>query len=466
LNRPSNQLALFAVVVVLGCGSGDPPMSPIDGDPPGEEPALVDVTFTEDPADVLSPERGFYAGIDLRGASDFANVRGGGMTLAIASIHLDAYRDAPLDTGLLDELSGGLARVRAAGIKVILRFSYNSGPIGAPDAPLARVQEHVAQLAPILAANADVIALMQAGFIGAWGEWHNSTNGLGTTENRLAVVTALLDALPATRAIGVRAPDYVDAMFPGGPLADGFDGSRRARVGHHNDCFLASTTDFGTYPEPVEPWKDYIAADARFTPMGGETCNVEPARTDCPSATAEMERLHFTYLNSEYNQDVLDTWIAQGCMPEVQRRLGYRLVLESARISERVKPGGRLRVEVALRNDGYASPFNARPLRVVLDAGATRHVATLAADVRRWLPGAQTIATTLRVPSDLPPGPYRLSLWLPDPDLEARADYAIRFANADLFDADTGFAVLVPALEIDPSAPGEAVADATELVEL
>jgi hypothetical protein len=454
------------LVVVVGCHH--PRTVPdVDG-PPCEEPPLVDVTFTEDPADVLGPERGFYAGIDLLAGDSYDSVRANGMTLALALVHLDAYRASALDPALLDQLTAGFARVRAAGIKVILRFNYNDGPVGAADASLAQITGHIAQLQPILAANADVIAFMQAGFIGAWGEWHDSTNGLDTDANHLAVITALLEALPAKRMVQVRTPELVDAMFPGGPIADGdaFSGQPRARIGHHNDCFLASDTDFGTYVDPIEQWKDYIASDARFTPMGGETCNVDSPRSDCPSATAEMARLHTTFVNSEYQADVLASWTTQGCMADVHGKLGYRLVLESARHSEATKPGGRLRLELALRNDGYASPLNPRPLRVVLDAPGTQRVATLTADVRRWLPGPQQIAVTLRVPSDLAPGSYRLSVWAPDPDLEDRPDYALRFANTGVFDAASGLQVIVPALVVDPQTRGEAVGDAPDFVEL
>lgn len=433
------------------------------------EPALTSLTFKEDPADVLAPERGFYSGINLVSGTDFSGVRADGMTLAIASVHLDAYRDADLDTTLLDHLTAGFMGVRSAGIKVILRFSYNSGPSGAPDASRAQIEAHIAQLAPIIAANSDVIAFMQAGFIGAWGEWHDSTNGLDTTDNRLAIVDALLAALPAKRMIQVRTPDFVDAMFPGGALtsSQGFSGTPRSRVGHHNDCFLASDTDYGTYSDPIESWKDYIAEDSRFTPMGGETCHVNPPRSECANATAEMARLHMTYLNSEYHQGVLDGWTSEGCMDEVRARLGYRLVLVSVSASERVKPGGRLRLEVALRNDGYASPLNARPLRVVLDGAAERRVATLnSVDVRRWEPGMQQLAVTLRVPSELPAGAYRLSLWLPDPDLETQPEYAIPFANMGVFDAASGLDVLVPALAVDPEATGESIPDATDFTEI
>lgn len=57
----------------------------------------------------------------------------------------------------------------------------------------------------------------------------------------------------------------------GGPLAEAsaFDGSDAARVGHHNDCFLASDDDWGTYEDPIDDWKAFIAQEGRFTPVGG-----------------------------------------------------------------------------------------------------------------------------------------------------------------------------------------------------
>ena len=61
-------------------------------------------------------------------------------------------------------------------MKMIPRFAYNFGPTGAPDASTDRILEHLEQLRPALVANQDVIAFVEAGFIGTWGEWHDSTS--------------------------------------------------------------------------------------------------------------------------------------------------------------------------------------------------------------------------------------------------------------------------------------------------
>jgi hypothetical protein len=429
---------------------------------------MVTLQFDASDEDLVNPERGYYAGVDLIGG-DPNRIRAAGHSLAIALVRLDAYRDAPLDAALLTSLEQGFARVRAAGVKVVLRFMYNSSM--SADAPRDRILGHVAQLKPLLQANADVIAVLQAGLIGAWGEWHSSTNGLDNPTDRGAILHALLDALPTNRAVQIRTPMYKDGILPGGPLTEeeGFSGSDRARVGHHNDCFLASETDLGTYASPVNTWESFVAEDGRFTPIGGETCGVYAPKTDCAAAVGEMEANHWSYLNSEYRQEVLAGWDAQGCGTEVERRLGYRFSFSRASVSEKVAPGGLLDLEIDVTNEGFATPFNERPVYVVLSQGAKRFAARLTGvDPRRWGSGeTTTIGTRLRIPADLAAGSYSLALWLPDADAQLRDDarYAIRFANEGVWSA-AGDNVLTQELAIDPAAPGEVDTSATEFAEV
>jgi hypothetical protein len=429
---------------------------------------MVTLQFDASDEDLVNPERGYYAGLNLL-SGDPARIRAKGNSIAIALVRLDDYRDRSLDSALLDGLSQGFARVRAAGVKVVLRFMYNSS--FSADASRDRIIGHVNQLKPLLQANADVIAVMQAGLIGAWGEWHGSTNGLDNAADRGAILHALLDALPASRAVQIRTPMYKEGILSGGPLTEeeGFSGSDRARVGHHNDCFLASETDLGTYASPVPNWESYVAEDGRFTPIGGETCSVYTPKTNCETAVAEMETSHWSYLNSEYKQEVLAGWDAEGCGTEVERRLGYRFAFSRATHSEAVAPGGLLDLEVEVQNLGFASPFNARPVYVVLSQGDKRFTARLeAVDPRRWEAGqTTTIGTRLRVPADLAPGKYSLAMWLPDADSALRDDprYAIRLANEGAWTA-AGDNVLTQELAIDPAAPGEVDASATEFAEV
>ena len=73
------------------------------------------------------------------------------------------------------------ATLRQAGLKAVVRIAYTNQLYFTPstswppvppygDATKAQMLAHLAQLAPVLQANSNVIALAQAGFIGIWGE--------------------------------------------------------------------------------------------------------------------------------------------------------------------------------------------------------------------------------------------------------------------------------------------------------
>ena len=446
--------------------------------PPGDggpEPPLVTRAFTASSAPLLNPERGWMqgGGVAMLATDDLSKLRAEGYTLVYGDVRLDAWRTSKtLDPARLTGLDAAFASARAAGVKVVLRFSYNDPNTGpSEDAALDVVLAHLDQLAPIVRKNADVIAVWEAGFIGQWGEWHGSTNGLDTPTARKAVVDAELAALPASRAVQVRTPMFKADWFPA-PLTDAqaFDGSAQARIGHHDDCFLASADDYGTYDAPVGKWMDYVAADTRFTPIGGETCAVYPAKTACDPARAEMARLHWSFLNDRYHPDVLAGWKTGGCSDDIGNRLGYRLSMTEAAWSARVRPGGVLHVTLSLSNSGYAAMFNPRGAHLALIGPSTTKPAVLPTiDPRRWAPGApSTIDVRLRIPASIAPGSYRLALWLPDdaPAIHERPEYAVRLSNDGVWDEAKGWNVFAEGVAIDPAATGSVDPAAGELVAL
>jgi hypothetical protein len=227
----------------------------------------------------------------------------------------------------------------------------------------------------------------------------------------------------------------------------------------------------------VEGWRAYAAIDTQWTFVGGETCG-NNGRANCDSAREDLARFHWSFLGSgHYQPTVGPDGVLAPCRDEITRRLGYRLVLEEAVHSTAVRPGHSLVLNVRLRNDGYASPMNPRPVLVVLHAGAgaTPYFAELGgddADPRRWAPppdeNPRTLSRTIGVPESVPEGTYALSLWLPDaaPSIRARPDYAVRFANVDTWDAATGRNVLTQTLTISLGATANTdPADATFLPE-
>ncbi len=352
-------------------------------------------------------------------AAALAEARTGqGRSLVFRIFYLERYRGTDTVAAAdLERIRADFAAIRRAGVKAVVRFAYSadSGADATPD----RTVRHIAQLGPILAANADVLTAVQAGFVGRWGEWYYTDNYVRADRaDRRRVLTALLAAVPAGVPVQVRTPAIARALAPGD-----------TRVGVHNDCFLAGTDDYGTYTAADD--RQWLAA--RKSLVGGETCDVSD-RSGWADASTEMAAYHWTYLNPSFHLGVLNSWGEDG-LAEAGRRLGYRIRLVQAVLPARAEPGAKIKVTVKVTNDGYAAPVQNRPVRLVLAGRAT----TLAADVRTWAPGRTvTVRGTITAPAT--PGTYSLGLALPDPAsrLAATPAYAIRLANTGVWDARTG----------------------------
>jgi hypothetical protein len=426
--------------------------------PAASDRKLVRVTYTPTTEDFLNPERGFHNNIELMNGSDFSDVRSQGYTLARSYIQLDEYRNRPLPAPFLAKLDRQFQLIRAAGIKVIPRFAYNfpedNNWENSPDTSLTLAIEHIQQLKPLLQQNADVIAVFQAGFIGAWGEWHSSKNGLDRPESKTKILTALLNAVPSNRMVQLRYPKDIKANYPQSlTFATAHRGNLQARVGFKNDCFLSNQSDAGTYlPDPTG-LKNYASKMAPFVAVGGETCQVtlSEQRANCPTATAELARYHWSYLNSYFYKPALDRLRQEGCYADISRKLGYRLQLVNSNFPAQVGKDRQLSGNFVIKNTGYASPYNPRNLDLILRHRSSGKVYRLPLlkplskthDPRFWLPqsGEITVTTRSKLPPTAPAGVYELLLNLPDPmpKLANRPEYSIRLANDRVWEAKTGF---------------------------
>lgn len=411
------------------------------------------VSYTASDEIIVNPERGFYKAtsceMGVSGALNVSTVKGyrdAGYSLIFRYFYLKNFRDKPLTDEALQAFDNDMAVMREAGVKCVLRFAYTSLETE-PDAPLSIIETHLDQLKPYIAKNADVIAVWQAGFIGSWGEWYYTTNNLNNPTARAAVLDKLLEVLPENRVVQVRTPQYkqeylkrTEALKP----AEAYTQMKAARIGHHNDCFMASETDYGTYQNVTED-KKYLSQEGLYLPMGGETCppsGISPA--DCTKAQEEMRNLRWSYLNSDYYKGVNDRWIAQGCMDNIKREMGYRFVLTSGEYTTNVTPGHLIKVVLRLKNVGYTAPFNPRAIELVMRnvSDSTSYVLPLDVDPRKWKPKAEnTIEVEAGLPADMPVGDYDIYLNMPDPmeSLRDRPEYSIQLANKDVWEAETGY---------------------------
>lgn len=422
---------------------------------------LTKVDFLPTEKSFINPERGFYSGRDFRGANispmTVANVQSyrlQGRSLIYLGFYLDAYMDGDIADSYLQAIQKTFDALRQGGCKAILRFAYkwDYNESDHPwDATVEQTMRHIEQLSPLLRENADVIYTMQAGFIGAWGEWYYTDhfNYQASTAAqfapRKALVDALLAALPESRQVCVRTPEYKMKMY-GLSVADtltaatAHNGSAKARVAGHNDCFVASSSDYGTFNSPND--RIFWAGDTRYTIMGGETCN-PCSYSKCDNTLKDLAEQHWSYLNIGYHSSVISGWRSEGCFNEIERRLGYRLTITEGYVKTSLNAGGNMRVVLKVANEGFAAPMNPRDVELVLVAadGSEEHFA-VDANPRTWYAGTtSTVDTTVALPAGMKAGTYKLYLNLPDPCERLRSDarYSIRLANRDVWDEEKGY---------------------------
>ena len=422
--------ATFDSTQVDGSGPADPAAGP-----------MQTVDYKVDSSNFPNPERGWY----IPTSTNYGSVYSAGDTLAMYYVRLDSYRSQALPSSFLDGLKSNFASARSAGVKLVLRFTYNFGYD--PDAPLNIVLQQITQLKPILTQYSDVIAVMQAGFIGAWGEWHDSTNNLTTLTNRSKIANAILDALPTTRMIEIRTPYRANDIFPTPPdQSTAFDGSKASRVGQHNDCFVSTSNDGGTYQTTAD--RTYAQQVTKYTAMGGETCDLGglSSLNDCPASLQQLQTYHWDYLNQRYWTNIYDKWKSQGCYDEVTKRLGYRFSLDSVTAPTSLSPGTPLGMSIKMDNTGFGKLYNPRPMELVFvpTAGGSKVTVTVSSDVRRLVPGpgdTKTIDVGAALPSGMASGTYDVYLNLADASSNLNTDprYSIRLANQGTWDAGTGY---------------------------
>ncbi len=458
---------LLSAMLLFGCSSSNEgstePQPSTPPTPPEEDKTLVECTYEESKEVFPNPERGFYypyafyfrggeipspVNVSAMGANRTVN-----RTLILLEYFLHDFVDKPLSQDVLDLVEKNMQVLREGGVKCVLRFAYSDGEDEKPwDATEEVILGHIAQLKPLFQKYGDVIYVLQAGFIGVWGEWYYTDNfnfGAKTVEEyapRRRVMDALLDAMPKDRQVALRTPFHL-MMCYNLSAADGItpeaahNGSNRSRLAGHNDCFLASGNDVGTFnnKEERELWMN----DTRYMIMGGETCGVSRFCA-CDNSLSDMKKYHWSYLNIAYHKEVLKGWRDDGCYNDVERRLGYRYVLTKGHYTRKAEVGKEFQAQFSLRNDGFSAVINPRPAALVLTDAAGNAVATVALDddPRTWFGGeTYTVDHTFTLPGSLKKGSsYTLWLHLPDAaeTLANKPEFSIRLANADVWDGKTG----------------------------
>lgn len=382
---------------------------------------------------------------------------------------LSNFLSQDINQTYLSNMQNDFNIIRNAGLKCIVRFSYSNGITSSPQQPaLSQILTHLDQLKPMLETNKDVILTHQAGFLGTWGEWYYTNSPEFGTEgnvnqqqwdNRKEIIDGMLAATPVTIPLQVRYPGIKKRMYGSSELTNStaYQNTPNARIGFFNDAFLNNWGDQGTYSvsnssqNPIGTADyEYLSNETNYTPMTGETNGLNPPRTDASNAVLEMDMTNWTTLNRDYYTPNWNNWIDAGKYTEILSNLGYRFVLKSSTINVDER---ELTLKIELSNVGFAPPFKARDVFLILKNQNTNEVSAipLNTDIRTWKDSTISIDDAVDV-SSLTVGSYDAYLHLPDPNenLSTRPEYSIRFANENTWINENGFNDLLQTVEIAP----------------
>ena len=426
-----------------------------------------------------NPERGYTEELSKKVSASSNHVVKGNIsdswgnsnkkTLALVLYNFNKLKAQELPKEILTGFDEDMAELRKYGLKCVLRFAYTESQSDNVDATPEWVDKHLEQLSQYLIDNADVIYTIEAGFVGSWGEWYYTKNYGNESQhmnaNRRKVIESLFKYAPTDRFILFRYPMLkTEYLSDKNPLteSEGFSGTIKARMGCHNDAFLNNWGNDGTYAsnssEDDPKVRQYIATETLYVPNGGET-NVEEddlAEKVYTKAPSEMSKYHWSFCGQSYATQVTRRWKNSGIFDTLNVHMGYRYNLINGLYSDKAAPGGKANITILVRNVGYAPIYNERPVYIVLKNSSNTYSIKLQADPRRWLPNGyySNINEQITIPDNVKEGKYKMYLWMPDKYESIANDprYAVRMANKDLWDENTGYNDLKAEITISKSA--------------
>jgi uncharacterized protein DUF4832/uncharacterized protein DUF4874 len=318
------------------------------------------------------------------------------------------------------------------------------------DAPIDVIARHIDQVAPILLHHRDLIFALEAGYIGTWGEWHNSTNGNDTATAHTIVLDKEREHFGGVFPILVRDAGEL-AQFTG-------DLTPRRDFGLHDDFYASSATDAGTWQPCNLPagycltnyttpqLETFGQAIARETMFAGEFAAMYSPLQQCDSLASYSHRYRVQSIGLDAPAAVASELQSQGCLLSFYNRVGTRIELQRVTITGDPAPRGRLAVDITLVNAGFGRVIRERPARLVFvrDKKVVAEMSADDIDLRRLDAAPQTYHLLVRLPATFPSaGPVTVAIRFPGPDPpDALPLNSVDQHHRPVFDPATGYNVI------------------------
>ena len=162
---------------------------------------------------INNPERGFRHEID-RGCTDGIDNKTlaqlAQYNLTVAQTYCYLPNTSTLSAATIASMDAAFNSLRRNGIKALWRFAYDRNMPGENYYTADTIMGHISQLSTPFKQHHDALYVLQAGFIGSWGEWHSSQTNIHANASAVSsiVEAELFELLPSDRKINVRVPVY------------------------------------------------------------------------------------------------------------------------------------------------------------------------------------------------------------------------------------------------------------------
>lgn len=417
---------------------------------------------TEDAGEVLrNPDRGFYKLIQTQlnknGEEDLTkftkqirNIAEEDPDVSIISFQLNLIelveKEDDISAKKVKEINQYFSIMRDNGYQVIFRVVYDSKGKKNPEPSFQKILKHIEQLKDVYVENEDIIILVEAGYLGSYGEWHSGKYD-DDISNRNQIIDKLLQVIPETIQINLRRPRFIQEYIGSKDTinsSNAYTSEKIARLGLHNDGYLASDTDLGTYDRSErQETLEWQEKQTLYTMFGGESQNKDSVFTDIKNAVEDMEKRHCTYLNKTYDREVKEKWKNSTYNGEngykyVQNHLGYRLILEDAEIQQK---GNKLNIDVQIKNVGFGNIVRKKNTSLILKSKNNEYEITLDMDIRKELnEDGYSFNVQEKLPNNIKEDTYSVYLKISEPyeKIKDNVAYSIKLANDNIFDKTVG----------------------------
>ncbi|MGE5397288.1 MAG: DUF4832 domain-containing protein [Chitinophagales bacterium] len=265
----------------------------------------------------------------------------------------------------------------------------------------------------------DQLAFVELGSIGHWGEWHTQV------EEEYKV------PFPPEKIYNQYVEHYLKyftqkQLLIRRPITI----ARDHRLGLYNDSFgnVLQTEDYfikwyqkgyldyltGTkQPAMPEFWK-YAPSGGEFTLPPGTSflSNVNLSRT-----MMQLKQSHTSWLGPSCPvYDISDPDVIKN-RDSLLKLMGYRYVIKSVKCTSSPCPGKDMEVNWVVDNTGVAPFYYLWPVEISLCDSDGKVVFRYITkdDTRKWLPGANNLYSSFKLPTNLPTGTYNLCFAILDP---------------------------------------------------